>query len=668
MVREHSIKFTGVHGHKVPTDILDAIPDVEDVLFKSKFFENEPPEGMDVNEAMNLEGKTLEQKAECCFPPGSVWERKEFERKFTHFCTASDFKFSWVCDSSTSFQCTMFGNPREKKGEKDPYKKKNTIKCGCSWRIITCNLWTYPAKKEGGERRKWLSSPPDEEAKNSMYIAVTSVPKDPHNHAGDKTTYKKVLKKVAHLSRSIGVRQVSLSPPSKSTAMNSFVNLCSPEEPQIAHILFEDLEKMKIQIHQGSQDTKAILTSSLTEGVWGHGGNNPIPYRHLEAVLANDKNYIFVGSLSDEICSLFVYEFTGLKKKDATIRVYWTKHEYRNKGFVTKLMHEGLCFLVDDAVLHSGSTSSHGALVCRSQGFHQYSTGNFCSVISSLRKHIESSITKKVVGDNNVDFHFGFKLSEIYTHDYEIDIIAIYKSKRKKVESPKSSKDRKRSHEGSEEEAQNTKITSITRSSGGTLALEVQSTESEGSIACKYWKHNLKDSGWRNVPGARDDWRFIPVQYGVKNMSELKKAGAEEGEHFAEGWLSLYFMLQKYGKFSPDKVNDFGRPLLIDYKGPDLPPPRIHTTGARQVSLSPPSRSTAKNSFVYLCSPEEPKIAPVQRQQATPQQAQPPPPQHEQQNNQQQGGQEENPAIEFDHAINYICRIKTRRCWTKFPL
>ena len=27
MVREHSIRFTGVHGHKVPTNILDAIPD-----------------------------------------------------------------------------------------------------------------------------------------------------------------------------------------------------------------------------------------------------------------------------------------------------------------------------------------------------------------------------------------------------------------------------------------------------------------------------------------------------------------------------------------------------------------------------------------------------------------------------------------------------------------
>ena len=53
----------------------------------------------------------------------------------------------------------------------------------------------------------------------------------------------------------------------------------------------------------------------------------------------------------------------------------------------------------------------------------------------------------------------------------------------------------------------------------------------------------------------------------------------------------------------------------------------------------------------------------VQHQQAQsqPQQQAPPTPhQHEQQNNQQQGGQEENPAIEFDHAISYVTTIKKR--------
>jgi hypothetical protein len=282
--------------------------------------------------------------------------------------------------------------------------------------------------------------------------------------------------------------RVSLSPPpSRSTAMNSFVNLCSPEEQKIASVHFEDLEKMKIKPYQGSQDIKKTLTSSLTEEVWGHGGNNPIPYRHLEAVLANDKNYIFVGSVNDEICSLFVYEFTGLKKRDATIRVYWTKHEHRKKGFVTKLMHEGLCFLVDDAVLHSGSTSSHGTLVFKSQGFHEYSTGNFCSVISSLRKHIESSITKKVAGDKNVDFNFGFKLSD--------DIIAIYEEKKNKVQSPKSSKDRKRSHEGSEEEPQDAKEKRLKTSTDRKIShdtSEVGSKDGKGEIKQRLKKLECK--------------------------------------------------------------------------------------------------------------------------------------------------------------------------------
>ncbi|GFH52560.1 predicted protein [Chaetoceros tenuissimus] len=151
------IRFTGSYKNNVPTNILAAVPDVKDVLFKSTHFEDEPPQGMDVNEAMNLDDKTLEQKAALCFPIGSVWERKEFERTLTDFSTASDFNFSWTCDSSTSFQCSNYGNPRPKKGESITGKKKNTkntMKCGCKCRIITSNLWTYPPMKKGGERRK----------------------------------------------------------------------------------------------------------------------------------------------------------------------------------------------------------------------------------------------------------------------------------------------------------------------------------------------------------------------------------------------------------------------------------------------------------------------------------------------------------------------------------
>ena len=204
MDRQNPICFTGSYEKNVPTNILAVVPDEKDVLFKTAFFKDEPPKGMNVNEAMNLNGKTLEEKAALCFPKDSVWQRKEFERKLTNFCTASDFNFSWICDSSTSFQCSKYGDPRPKKGEKSTGRKKNTMKCGCTWRIITSNLWTYPPKKKRGERRKWLSSPLDEEEKNSMFIVVTSVPQEPHNHPGDKTTYQDTLKKGGHVSRALG--------------------------------------------------------------------------------------------------------------------------------------------------------------------------------------------------------------------------------------------------------------------------------------------------------------------------------------------------------------------------------------------------------------------------------------------------------------------------------
>ncbi|GFH48612.1 predicted protein [Chaetoceros tenuissimus] len=85
MVRQNPIRFTGDFKQNVPTNILAAVPDEKDVLFKSAPFKDDPPQGMDINEAMNLDDKTLEEKAALCFPIGSVWERKEFERTLTNF-------------------------------------------------------------------------------------------------------------------------------------------------------------------------------------------------------------------------------------------------------------------------------------------------------------------------------------------------------------------------------------------------------------------------------------------------------------------------------------------------------------------------------------------------------------------------------------------------------
>lgn len=59
MEREYPISFSGNFREKVPTNILEAIEDVEGVLLKSSHFENEPPKGIDVDEAMNLNNLTM---------------------------------------------------------------------------------------------------------------------------------------------------------------------------------------------------------------------------------------------------------------------------------------------------------------------------------------------------------------------------------------------------------------------------------------------------------------------------------------------------------------------------------------------------------------------------------------------------------------------------------
>lgn len=215
----------------------------------------------------------------------------------------------------------------------------------------------------------------------------------------------------------------------------------------------EEDTQLEVNIFQGSVGIREKITSKLSEDVWGQ--ENFVPYRYLEKVLADEECYIFVGSLNGgRICSLFAFCFTGLKKTDACIKLEWTKHEYRRRGFITKLTHEAICFLVDDAILSSGETTPNGALVCRSQGFKELSKGMFCSSLGNLRKAISLSLKGKTkLEDNTFDWSFVIPAAEV--DDEGNDIIAVYGKccKRKKESSSEgSSKKRKRSESSTSHE------------------------------------------------------------------------------------------------------------------------------------------------------------------------------------------------------------------------
>ena len=116
------------------------------------------------------------------------------------------------------------------------------------------------------------------------------------------------------------------------------------------------------------------------------------------------------------------------------------------------------------------------------------------------------------------------------------------------------------------------------------------------AIACHYWKTNLDPAKWHVGDGEICNWAFIPKQYlehlgqGSTRFRNLKSKGGKQGKHFADGYLSLYEMLCKYGIFkgklefkNGEEVKRDSRPdiragpnlfvvlpNLKDYKGPEL--------------------------------------------------------------------------------------------------
>lgn len=195
--RENEITFTGKGKGNIPQNILDDIPDVPGIIMKSKFFEKSITQCMDVDEANNLQDKNLEEKVALCFPVNSVWQRKEFKQRITQLGTTN--YFHWTCDSSKNFQCRKYGMPRRSKDT----NSSNSVKCNCQWKIVTTNLWTYPPRDGGKERTFWSQSKPSQQEIQTMWIAVTKIPQEPHNHSLDKETYQETAQKCGIITKEL---------------------------------------------------------------------------------------------------------------------------------------------------------------------------------------------------------------------------------------------------------------------------------------------------------------------------------------------------------------------------------------------------------------------------------------------------------------------------------
>jgi hypothetical protein len=202
MKRVNEIEFNDKSGVKnIPKDILDAIPDVDGILFKSDCFVNPvpQPESVDnviqIDEDLKAEGKeptTLEEKVEKCFPVGSIWKRSEFESSLRQI--SSKHKFDFRCDSNRYFECRKSGTKRKTTGKnKDDIQ---SVKSGCPWKITVTNLWSFPKRDpKKRDRSTWSIDNPSEDEKNNMFIVIKKVPTDPHNHELDIETYQETVQK-----------------------------------------------------------------------------------------------------------------------------------------------------------------------------------------------------------------------------------------------------------------------------------------------------------------------------------------------------------------------------------------------------------------------------------------------------------------------------------------
>jgi len=200
--RQNTIQFDSTLGvDRIPPDILQLVPDVPGIVFKSSYFVKGSSEPKSVPEVEKLK-IGMHEMAALCFPVGSVWQRKEFDVKFTAF--ASRHNFACSIDSNRYWQCKCYGKVRQHTHRAPSNSAKlpnesNTIKHGCKFRVSTTYLWSYPSQKKGGSRRGWFT----EEDKDTSLIVITAVPLEDHNHDMGKEFFQKTIQKSGFYAREI---------------------------------------------------------------------------------------------------------------------------------------------------------------------------------------------------------------------------------------------------------------------------------------------------------------------------------------------------------------------------------------------------------------------------------------------------------------------------------
>jgi len=144
----------------------------------------------------------------------------------------------------------------------------------------------------------------------------------------------------------------------------------------------------------GTHDVENIIS----EKDWGHGaGCNHMPFVYMANALSNLKNDILVGKIRDEVCSLFVFRVTS--RDDATIVLVWTKEGYRRRGFSSRLMQEGIGFIVDQAFINgSTSTTPDSRALFQSQKWASIDNDMLAVQLKDLRKRLEAKCDQKGTG------------------------------------------------------------------------------------------------------------------------------------------------------------------------------------------------------------------------------------------------------------------------------
>ena len=142
---------------------------------------------------------------------------------------------------------------------------------------------------------------------------------------------------------------------------------------------------------RGGEQAKNLIYELVSDADWNCCGNR-IPCHHLLLFVGSEENFVYAGRLPDknhEVCSIFCFQQTSVDRRDATIKLIWTKGPYRRKGFAKALIGVGTNnFLAGSCVLSGMPYTRDSSLVYRSLEFHQSDAG-FCIQLEKLIKLFE---------------------------------------------------------------------------------------------------------------------------------------------------------------------------------------------------------------------------------------------------------------------------------------